>query len=227
MSEKLTRAWLKALRRLTRQIGLYPTGHPLTMEALLALRGATDDLVLEGGQVVVSAMENAFYWNRTILPHVSLEYHSFIRELDERAPVRGSNPYVVEKQNTDTLVLIALGDLRTALDRVQLPRVIVRQRARYAANLIDQLVGHDLDYLRRQNGETAIRVSHLDEHRRARLELALDCHMQRIPFGIGFRIGQHLPDILRRSLDHQRRTDGPMREQRERDQRRQDSCDCD
>jgi hypothetical protein len=54
------------------------------MEALMALRGATDDLIPEGGQVVISAMENAFYLNRTILPHVSLEYHSFIRELDER-----------------------------------------------------------------------------------------------------------------------------------------------
>lgn len=84
MSEKQTGAWLKALRRLVRQVGLYPTGHPLTMEALMALRGATDDLVPEGGQAVISAMENAFYHNRTILPHVSLEYHSFIRELQER-----------------------------------------------------------------------------------------------------------------------------------------------
>ena len=45
MSEKQTGAWLKGLRRLVRQMSLYPTGHPLTMEALLALRGATDDLV--------------------------------------------------------------------------------------------------------------------------------------------------------------------------------------
>ncbi|MCP3976955.1 MAG: HD domain-containing protein [bacterium] len=84
MSERRTGAWLKSLRRLSRQVGLYPTGHPLTMEALQALRGATDDLVPEGGQVVISATENAFYRNRTIMPHVSLEYHSFIRELDER-----------------------------------------------------------------------------------------------------------------------------------------------
>ncbi|MDH3308680.1 MAG: HD domain-containing protein [Acidimicrobiia bacterium] len=84
MSEKLTGAWLKGLRRLVRQVGLYPTGHPLTMEALLSLRAATDDLVPDGGQVVISAMENAFYRNRTLLPHVSLEYHSFIRELEER-----------------------------------------------------------------------------------------------------------------------------------------------
>lgn len=84
MSEKRAGAWLKSLRRLARQVGLYPTGHPLTMEALQALRGATDDLVPEGGQVVISATENAFYRNRTIMPHVSLEYHSFIRELDER-----------------------------------------------------------------------------------------------------------------------------------------------
>lgn len=84
MSERQTGAWLKGLRRLVRQIGLYPTGHPLTIEALMSLRGATDDLVPEGGQVVISAMESAFYLNRTILPHVSLEYHSFIRELGER-----------------------------------------------------------------------------------------------------------------------------------------------
>jgi HD-GYP domain-containing protein (c-di-GMP phosphodiesterase class II) len=84
MSEKLTGAWIKALRRLVRQVALYPTGHPLTMEALRALRTATDDLVPDGGQVVITAMENAFFMNRTILPHVSLEYHSFIRELDER-----------------------------------------------------------------------------------------------------------------------------------------------
>lgn len=84
MSEKLTGAWLKAMRRLVRQVGLYPTGHPLTMEALLALRSAMTDLVPSGGQTVISAMENAFYLNRTILPHVSLEYHGFIRELEER-----------------------------------------------------------------------------------------------------------------------------------------------
>ncbi len=85
MTEKLTGAWLKSLRRLARQVSLYPTGHPLTMEALMALRGATNDLVPEGGQVVISAIENAFFMNRTILPHVSLEYHSFIRELEERS----------------------------------------------------------------------------------------------------------------------------------------------
>ncbi len=84
MSERQAGAWLKSLRRLARQVGLYPTGHPLTMEALQALRGATDDLVPDGGQVVISATENAFYRNRTIMPHVSLEYHSFIRELSER-----------------------------------------------------------------------------------------------------------------------------------------------
>ena len=84
MSERQAGIWIKALRRLVRQVGLYPTGHPLTMEALMALRSATDDLVPEGGQVVVSATDNAFFHNRTILPHVSLEYHSFIRELEER-----------------------------------------------------------------------------------------------------------------------------------------------
>ncbi|NND03570.1 MAG: hypothetical protein HKN91_12365, partial [Acidimicrobiia bacterium] len=85
MSERVTGAWIKALRRLVRQVGLYPTGHPLTMEALLALRAATDDLVPEGGQVVVTAIDDAFFYNRTILPHVSLEYHSFIGELAERS----------------------------------------------------------------------------------------------------------------------------------------------
>jgi len=84
MSEKLTGAWIKALRRLVRQVGLYPTGHPLTMEALMAARAATSDYVPEGGQVVLSALDNAFFVNRTILPHTSLEYHSFIRELEER-----------------------------------------------------------------------------------------------------------------------------------------------
>lgn len=84
MKERTTGLWIKALRRLVRQVGLYPTGHPLTIEALMALRTATDDLVPDGGQVVISATDNAFYQNRTILPHVSLEYHSFIRELEER-----------------------------------------------------------------------------------------------------------------------------------------------
>jgi len=84
MSERQTGAWLKALRRLVRQVGLYPTGHPLTIEALMALRTSTDDLVPDGGQVVVSAMDNAFFHNRTLLPHVSLEYHLFIGELEER-----------------------------------------------------------------------------------------------------------------------------------------------
>ena len=108
MSEKVTGAWLKALRRLVRQIGLYPAGHPLTLEALMALRAATDDLVPEGGQVVISAIQDAFFRNRTILPHVSLEYHSFIRELEERGveSISASHP-VTDQDLLDLAAFLA------------------------------------------------------------------------------------------------------------------------
>ncbi len=84
MNERIPAAFLKALRRLVRQVALFPSGHPLTDEATLAAADAATDLVGEDGELVVTILENAFYHNRTLLPHTSLEYHVLMREMQAR-----------------------------------------------------------------------------------------------------------------------------------------------
>lgn len=83
MNERVPAGFLKALRRLVRQVGLYPEGHPLTDEALQAMIDASGDLLTDGG-AVISIVDNAFYHDRAILPHTSLEYHGLMREMQGR-----------------------------------------------------------------------------------------------------------------------------------------------
>ncbi|MFQ5554419.1 MAG: HD-GYP domain-containing protein [Acidimicrobiia bacterium] len=84
MNEGLSASFLKRLRRLVRQVGLFPTGHPLTQEATTAAADAAGDLVAEDGEAMVTILENAFYHNRELLPHTSLEYHVLMREMQAR-----------------------------------------------------------------------------------------------------------------------------------------------
>lgn len=84
MNERRPSALLRALRRLVRQIGLFPEGHPLTDEATAAALDAADDLMGDEGRVVITILDNAFYHNRTALPHTSLEYHVLMREMQAR-----------------------------------------------------------------------------------------------------------------------------------------------
>ncbi len=85
MNEHVVRDFLQALRRVARQVGLYPAGHPLTAEALEAAEKAVRDLSSTGGEeAVIAVTEDSVYFNRTLLPHTSLEYNSLIVEMHRR-----------------------------------------------------------------------------------------------------------------------------------------------
>ena len=84
MNERVPAAFLKSLRRLVRHVGLFPPGHPLTDEATLAVAAAAEDLLGEDGEVIMTILDNAFYHNRSLLAHTSLEYHVLMREMQAR-----------------------------------------------------------------------------------------------------------------------------------------------
>ena len=84
MNERIPASFLKTLRRLVRQVGLFPAGHPLTDEATVATTDAAGDLLGSDGEVIVTILDNAFYHNRQLLPHTSLEYHVLMREMQAR-----------------------------------------------------------------------------------------------------------------------------------------------
>lgn len=84
MNERIPAGFLKALRRLVRQVGLFPVGHPLTNEAIAATTDSADRLTGDDGEVMLTILDNAFYHNRSLLAHTSLEYHVLMREMQSR-----------------------------------------------------------------------------------------------------------------------------------------------
>ncbi len=78
------RQFLKALRRVTKQVELYPQGHPQTQAAITIAEDAAEELTGPAGEVVITLYEDAFYLNRALLPHTSLEYHSLFLQMQER-----------------------------------------------------------------------------------------------------------------------------------------------
>jgi len=101
VSERQVGQLLKDLRRLVHQVGLYPEGHPQTVEAVdLASRSVELFLDIDD-EAVLTIHEDAFYRNRTVVPHASLEYRGVLRDLQQRniesvtftAPVSASDLY--------------------------------------------------------------------------------------------------------------------------------------
>jgi HD-GYP domain-containing protein (c-di-GMP phosphodiesterase class II) len=84
MNEASIRDFLQALKRVTRQVGLYPPGHPLTAEALVAAEDSVRQLTSTESEVVITLAEDAFYLNRVLLPHTSLEYNGLLRSMQAR-----------------------------------------------------------------------------------------------------------------------------------------------
>jgi HD-GYP domain-containing protein (c-di-GMP phosphodiesterase class II) len=84
MSERLSSAFLRALRRLVRQVSLYPDRHPLTTEALIGCQDAVQDLANVAPETIISILENAFYHDRSLLAHTSLEFHVLLGEMKQR-----------------------------------------------------------------------------------------------------------------------------------------------
>ncbi len=84
MSEKAVGNFLKAIRRTTRQVSLYPEGHPLTTEAVTGAQLTAADLTRAEGEAIIVISQDSFYLDRVLLPHVSLEHNGLLRELQER-----------------------------------------------------------------------------------------------------------------------------------------------
>lgn len=103
MRERLPAVFIQSVRRLMRQVGLYPEAHPLTVEALGAATEAAEAVMSHDAadEFVVTILDSAFYHNRTAMPHTSLEQHDVLREMQERGiqsiriarPVSGGDLY--------------------------------------------------------------------------------------------------------------------------------------
>jgi HD-GYP domain-containing protein (c-di-GMP phosphodiesterase class II) len=82
ITENPARTTLRSIQALSRQMSLYPTGHPSTGEALSDATTAAEALsVDEGGLAVITLLGDSIYLGTSILPHASLELSSFLRTL--------------------------------------------------------------------------------------------------------------------------------------------------
>ncbi len=83
-AEERVAGFLAALRRLSCQVGLYPEGHPVTEEAVAAALQATGRLLGADAEVVLTIHQEAFFRDRDIVPHTSLEYRGLLQEMERR-----------------------------------------------------------------------------------------------------------------------------------------------
>lgn len=85
MSERQARQVLADLRSATRQVTLYPVGHPATDEVLAATAASANQLAgIAGGEAILNLITDSFYLGREILPHASLEFNGLLREMQVR-----------------------------------------------------------------------------------------------------------------------------------------------
>jgi HD-GYP domain-containing protein (c-di-GMP phosphodiesterase class II) len=83
MNVRQAEGLLTALRRAIRHIALYPQGHPLVRDALVAGAEAADDVAADG-EAVLTLLDDAFYLGTELLGHASLEFNGMLREMQER-----------------------------------------------------------------------------------------------------------------------------------------------
>lgn len=84
MNERPARNFFQALRRMARQVSLYPEEHPLTHDALTVLVAATAELMGSDQERVLALAGDSFYEDRRLLPHTSLEHNGVLREMQAR-----------------------------------------------------------------------------------------------------------------------------------------------
>jgi len=83
-TERRVSGFLASLRRLSRQVGLYPEGHPSTQEALERLSVATAEFLDGQDEAVLTIHQDAFFRDRVVVPHASLEFRGLLQELQQR-----------------------------------------------------------------------------------------------------------------------------------------------
>ncbi len=84
MSERQVAALLTGLRKLSRQVGLYPEGHPLTEEAVVVAFGSISEFLEPDQEAALTVHQDAFFRNRVVVPHASLEFRGFLRDMQQR-----------------------------------------------------------------------------------------------------------------------------------------------
>jgi HD-GYP domain-containing protein (c-di-GMP phosphodiesterase class II) len=84
MSERQVAEVLKSIRRLVHQVGLYPEGHPQTDEAIQLAAKSVETFLQGEGETVLTIHEDAFFRNRTVVPHASLEYRGLLQDMQMR-----------------------------------------------------------------------------------------------------------------------------------------------
>ena len=84
MSERQVAALLTGIRKLSRQVGLYPEGHPLTEESVVVALGSVVDFLDGESEAVLTIHQDAFFRNRIVVPHASLEFRGLLREMEGR-----------------------------------------------------------------------------------------------------------------------------------------------
>jgi HD-GYP domain-containing protein (c-di-GMP phosphodiesterase class II) len=84
VKEREVSQFLRSLRRLMRQLSLYPVAHPLTVDAAISAEAAAADLLSGVGRADIAIFDSAFYLDRVVLPHTSLEYHVLLRDMQAR-----------------------------------------------------------------------------------------------------------------------------------------------
>jgi len=75
---------LSGLRKLSRQVGLYPEGHPLTEEAVVLALGSVADFLDDDLEAVLTLHQDAFFRNRVVAAHASLEFRGLLHEMQQR-----------------------------------------------------------------------------------------------------------------------------------------------
>lgn len=82
--EQRVHAFLSAFRRASLQIGLYPAEHPLTAEAMKGACAEIEALTVGAPEVVLAIRDDGLFVDGLLLPHISLEFDSLLREMRTR-----------------------------------------------------------------------------------------------------------------------------------------------
>ena len=83
--EREIKQTLTGIRQAMKHLLLYPVGHPLVDETIASASRAADALAAgEGGEVVVTLLDDAFYVGPQVIAHTSLEFNAMLREMQAR-----------------------------------------------------------------------------------------------------------------------------------------------
>jgi HD-GYP domain-containing protein (c-di-GMP phosphodiesterase class II) len=83
--EREVKQTLTGIRQAMKHLQLYPVGHPFVDESIGTATRAADSLAAtEGGEVVVTLLDDAFYIGRQVIAHTSLEFNAMLREMQLR-----------------------------------------------------------------------------------------------------------------------------------------------